>query len=231
MSTSGQTTYQLTGLDLINAAYRKTGVMGKGQTADTEELVYGLEAFNLVLTQLRGRGMQLWKLIKSTLPIAVDTATYSLSQPNKPNKIQQMWISPNNSGTNIPIELTSIFNYNILPTSTSGVPVKASYIPGNSTGTISIWPKPSASVVSSYTLYYVGVEEIQILTNATQTVDLPNEWQMALIWGIAAELAIELNVPLADRSEIRKIYENAVLLAEEGGQENASLYVQPRQDY
>lgn len=231
MSTSGVTIYQLTASEIINAAYRKTGVMAKGQSADTEELSHGLEALNLVTSQLRTRGMQLWKLNQHTLSLVADQQQYTVTQPNKLNKIYQAWVTPTNSGTKIPVEIVSIFSYNILPSSTSGVPIKMSYIPQNTTGVISIWPKPSSSVVSSYTFSYESIDEIQVVTDVSQTVDLPSEWHLPLVWGIAAELAIELNVPIQDRADIRKNFESAAMLAEQNGQEEASLYVQPRLDW
>lgn len=227
MSTSGVTTYQLTASDLINAAYRKTGVMAKGQTADTEELTYGLQALNLIIPQLRTLGLQLWKLSASTLTLVTNTNTYTLAQPNKPAKIHQAWITPTTSGTKIPVEVVSIFNMNMLPDTSSGTPVKLSYVPGNTSGTITIWPKPSATVVSNYTLYYEEIDEIQIVSSLTETVDFPSEWHQALVWGVASQLAIELNVPLQDRQYIDSQYAKAVELAELGGQENASLFVQP----
>lgn len=231
MSTSGVTTYQLTAEQLINAAYRKTGIMGKGQVADSEELEYGLQALNLIIPALRTRGMQLWKLNTRTLPLVADTQEYTVTQPNKAFKIHEAWILPGTTGSKIPVEQISVFNYNILPTTSSGTPVKIAYTPKNTTGTIYIWPKPSTTVASTYTFQYVSLDELEVVTDTSQTLDFPSEWHLALVWAIAAQLAIELNVPIQDRQEIKKNYEEAVILAESGGTEEASIYVQPRMDY
>lgn len=231
MATSGITTYQLTAEQLINAAYRKTGIMGKGQVADAEELDYGLQALNLLITTLRTRGMQLWKLESVTLPMVVDTQEYTISQPSKAFKIHEAWVLPGSTGTKIPVEQISYFDYNILPTTSSGVPVKISYLPKNTSGTIYIWPKPSATVASTYTFTYVALKELEVVTSVSQTLDFPSEWHMALVWGVAAQLAIELNVPIQDRADIKKNYEEAAMIAESGGTEEAPLYVQPRMDY
>ena len=227
MATSGISTYQLTANDLINAGYRKTGVMAKGQVADTEELTYGLQALNMVIAALRTKGLQLWKLESNTLAMVADQSAYTLSQPSKPAKIHQAWVTPSNSGTKIPLEVISIFNYNLLPNTSSGVPVKVSYQPLNTTGIVSLWPKPSSATVSAYTLYYESVEELEVVTVDTQNIDFPSEWYETIVYGIANQLSTEMNVPISDRQEIERKFEKALLNVLEGSGEEASLFVQP----
>lgn len=231
MATSGVTTYQLTAEQIINAAYRKTGVMGKGQVADAEELTYGLQALNLTISSLRTRGMQLWKLNTHTLTLTANVQEYTITQPNKAFKIHKAWILPGSTGSRIPVESISYFDYNTLPSTSSGTPVKIAYLPKNTTGAVYIWPKPSTTVASTYTFQYASLDELEVVTDTSQTLDFPSEWHLSLVWGVAAQLAIELNVPIQDRQDIKKNYEEAVQIAESGGVEEASLYVQPRLDY
>jgi hypothetical protein len=230
MSTSGITTYQLTANQIINAAMRKIGIMAKGQVADTEELTVGLQALNALITMLRVKGMQLWKLTTATLTLVTDTQTYTLTQPNKPFKVLQAWISPTSSGSKIPVEITSLFNYNLLPSTSSGVPIKLAYTPGNTTGVISVWPKPTTTIVSGYTFYYTYQKEFDIVSTDSETLDFPAEWTNALIYGTAYLIAGESNVPLQDRQMLKKDFDDFVGMAQEGGTEDASLFFQPYTD-
>ena len=231
MSVSGVTTYQLTANQIVNAAMRKIGIMAKGQVADAEELTYGIQALNTLIPILRTRGMPLWKLTKATLSLVANTTTYTISQPNKAFKINQAWITPNNSGTNIPVELESIFNYNLLPTTSSGVPIKLAYIPANTTGTLSVWPAPSAAVVSTYTFYYMYQDEFDIIVSDTDTVDFPAEWHLPLIYGLAYLISGESNVPIQDRQELQSNFDKFTLMAEDNAGENASIMFQPYRGY
>lgn len=226
MAVSGITTYQLTGNDIVNAAMRKIGIMAKGQVADTEELLYGLQALNTLIPTLRNRGMQLWKQVTTTLPLVAGSQTYTLSQPNKPSKILQAWISPG-SGSKIPVLEESIFNINILPSTSSGVPVKFAYIPRNTDGVVTLWPMPSATVASIYTFSYVYQDELDVVTDGSQTLDFPAEWQLPLIYGVASLIAPESNVPIQDRQQLDAAFERYVSMAEENTGENASIYFEP----
>lgn len=227
MSVSGITTYQLTGNEIVNAAMRKIGIMAKGQVADAEELLYGLQALNIMISTLRTRGMQLWKQVTTTLPLVTSTQTYTLTQPNKPFKVLQAWITPGTTGSKIPVLEESIFNINLLPNTSTGVPVKFAYIPRNTDGVVTLWPAPSATVASTYTFNYVYQDELDIITDGTQTLDFPSEWQLPLIYGTAMLIAPESNVPLQDRQQLASEWSKWVEMAEENASENASFYFQP----
>ncbi|HET8688130.1 MAG TPA: hypothetical protein VFM18_15960, partial [Methanosarcina sp.] len=69
MTTSGVTTYSRTAQQVIEAAYRKLGIMAKAQTVDADELTIGTETLNLAIAELRTKGLNLWKLQSVVLPL------------------------------------------------------------------------------------------------------------------------------------------------------------------
>ncbi len=228
MSTSGVTTYSRTAQQVIDAAYRKTGVMAKGQSADAEELSIGIETLNLAIAELRTYGLNLWKVQTVTLPIVAGTATYTLTQPAKPNKVLQGWAEDIvNPSSKIPLEIVSVFNYNKLPLNSNGTPVQLTYIPGKTFGTVTLWPSPNTTTVNTKNIKLVVEGELELITDAGQDIDIPTEWYNAVIYYLSSLLTNELNVPIQDRDEIQKKAMYHIELAQEAGQENASLFFQP----
>lgn len=227
MTTSGVTTYTRTAQQVVEAAYRKIGIMAKGQTIEADELAIGIETLNLAIAELRTKGLNLWKLQSVVIPLVANQSVYVLPQPNKPYKIHQAWLLDNASRTKIPLNIISIFNYNTLPLSTSGTPVQLVYTPGNTDGTITLWPSPQAAVVSNKTFYISVEQELQIITDASETLDIPTEWSNAVIYYLASLITNENNIPIQDRKDLDQRAQEHIQLAMESGQENASLFFQP----
>lgn len=227
MATSGITTYTRTVQQVVDAAYRKTGIMAKGQTADGTELTEGIEALNLVIAELRGEGLNLWKLTNTTLTMVAGQAEYTLAQPNKLAKLYQAWLQDNSSQSKIPLNVVSIFNYNFFPLGNNGTPVQIVYEPKNSSGKITLWPAPNATILSTKTLHLVGETEVEVATDAAQTIDFPTEWYNTVIYYTALSLAVENNVPLQDRSKLAEEAKMHLEMAKATNNENASLFFQP----
>jgi len=228
MATSGITTYTRTVQQVVDAAYRKTGILAKGQSADSTELTEGIEALNLVIAELRGEGMNLWKVSETTLAMVAAQREYTLTQPNKLAKLHQAWLQDNASSTKIPLNLVSVFNYNFFPLGTNGTPVQIVYEPQNTTGRLILWPAPDASAVANKTLYLVGEAELEIATDASQTIDFPTEWYNTVIYYTGLSLAVENNVPLQDRSKLLEECKMHLEMAKSTNNETASLYFQPQ---
>lgn len=227
MATSGITTYTRTVQQVVDAAYRKTGIMAKGQTADATELSEGIEALNLVIAELRGEGMNLWKVSETTLTMVATQARYTLTQPTKLFKLHQAWLQDNASSSKIPLNIVSVFNYNFFPLGTNGTPVQIVYEPQNTTGQLILWPAPDASAVANKTLHLMGESEIEIATDAAQTIDFPTEWYNAVIYFTGLALAVENNVPLMDRSKLLEEAKMHLEMAKATGNENAGFFLQP----
>jgi len=227
VATSGITTYTRTVQQVVDAAYRKTGIMAKGQAADGTELTEGIEALNLVIAELRGEGLNLWKLTNTTLAMVNGQAEYTLTQPNKLAKLYQAWLQDNSSQSKTPLNVVSIFNYNFFPLGNNGTPVQIVYEPQLASGKITLWPAPNATVVSNKTLHIVGELELQVATDAAQTIDFPTEWYNAVIYFTGLALAVENNVPLQDRSKLAEEAKMHLEMAKATNNENASLFFQP----
>jgi len=62
------------------------------------------------------------------------------------------------------------------------------------TGTIYIWPVTSAS--SLYTAYFSCERQIQDMTAGTDNFDMPQEWYLPIVWGLAEQLGLRYTANL-----------------------------------
>jgi hypothetical protein len=92
---------------------------------------------------------------------------------------------------------------------------------------LSLWPLPTSTEVSAYTLQLTYQRPFEGFTAAGETTDFPQEWQNALIYNLAAELAPEYGVPLEDRKMLHGMAEKHLNTALQAGVEEASFYFMP----
>ena len=226
MTTSSTYSYQLTRNEIIQSALRKLGVLAEGQTPSTQNYADGMMALNTVISQLRAVGMPLWA--RSEYTFTPTTSTYTIGTGmtlSTPFPVKLLQAFRTESGAKIPMEIVAREDFNILPTSSSGSPIKINYQPFVNYGTISLWPTPASSNTSTITLVYQ--RPYQYFTTSTETADFPEEWYNAIIYHLAVRLAPEWGVPLPDRQmllqEAKMYTEDAAMV----GQEDGSFFVMP----
>lgn len=227
MTTSSVYEYQLTKNQLIESALRKLGVLAEGQTPSAQNYLDSTITLNTVIAELKSAGMPLWARVEySFIPV---TNVYSIGSGMTlntlfPVRLLQAYRTENN--TKIPMELVSRQDFNILPNSSTGSPIKLNYQPFVNYGVVSLWPTPAASNTATVTLVYQRPFQY-FTTSTTETLDFPEEWYSAIIYNLAVRLAPEWGVPLPDRQLLiqeAKMYTEDALL---NGQEDASFYIQP----
>jgi hypothetical protein len=230
MTTSSIYSYQLTRNQIIESALRKLGVLAEGQTPSTQNYSDGMMALNTVISQLRAVGMPLWARSEYTFTPTTDTYTIGVGLTlDTPFPVKLLQAFRTETNAKIPMELTSREDFNTLPTTSTGSPIKINYQPFVNYGSISFWPTPTSSNTSTVTLVYQ--RPYQYFTTSTETMDFPEEWYNAIIYNLAVRLAPEWGVPLPDRQMLMqeaKMYTEDALMV---GQEDASLFVSPQRNY
>ena len=226
MATSSTYEYQLTRNQIIESALRKLGVLAEGQTPSTQNYSDGSMALNTVISQLRAVGMPLWA--RSEYTFTPTTSTYTIGTGmtlSTPFPVKLLQAFRTDTGAKIPLEIVAREDFNILPTSSNGSPIKINYQSFVNYGTISLWPTPASSNSASITLVYQ--RPYQYFTTSTETMDFPEEWYNAIIYHLAVRLAPEWGVPLPDRQmlmqEAKMYTEDAAMV----GQEDGSFFVMP----
>ena len=230
MTTSSSYSYQLTRDELITASLRKLAVLAEGQTPSAQNLADGTMALNGAIAMLRSKGLPLWA--RNEYTFTPTTSVYNIGVGmtlNTPFPVKLLQAVRNSSNAKIPMELTAREDFNILPVSSSGSPLKVNYQPFINYGVISLWPVPSSTNTESITLTYQ--RPFQYFTSSTETLDFPEEWYNALIYTTAVLLAPEWSIPLQDQQRLEGQAEKYTRMAEEVGSEDASFYIQPQRRY
>lgn len=226
MATSGVYQNQLTRDQLVQAVLRKLAALSEGQTPSTQNYADATVALNMKLAQYRALGMALWARESYTFTPTTNVYTIGEGQTLNtvfPTKVIQAYRTETN--TKIDMELIPREEYNILPASTSGNPIKLSYQPNINSGTIWLWPTPVSTNTSTVTIVYQ--RPMQVFTSGTQTLDMPEEWYNAVVFGTAVDLSPEWSIPLQDRQWLEKQAMQHLDIAMGVGQDVGSFFVQP----
>lgn len=234
MATSGTTIIEMNRDSIIKAAMRKIAALAKGQVPDTEDLANGTEALNNLVMEFQTMGMPLWAETFTTIPMTAGVGTYNIGVGQTVNiafplKVIEAWTSINTGGSKQILNPMSLYDFNLLPTTsgTVSVPSQYTYHPKINFGTLHIWPAPDTTTVSQRTLTIRYASAFQGFVSASDTPYFPQEWNNALIYGLAALLAPEYGVPLNDRGMLEKEAQKHLDNALDFGYENASIQFQP----
>ena len=229
MSTSGTTVWSLQRDAVINGALRKLAVLSGGSSAAAYETTNAAEALNAMIKGFQADGMPVWAIKSYTMTTVSGTSAYNIGVSQTlntpmPLKVLQAYRNQTNS-VNVPMNIYTNYNYNLLPLSTSsGVPINLYYQPLSTYGTINLWPIPSDSPTTITLVYQRPFEDMNI---ATDDFDFPSYWTEALIYGLAWRLAPEYGIPLQDRAAFQKEAEFFHQQALFFGQEEGSIYLSP----
>lgn len=230
MTTSNATTFNLTSDQLVAAGLRKIAVLGDGQSPSVTQLANGTQALNVMLKALMAKGMPLWVMSEYDVPLTTSKA-YTLTAATNipaPLKVTQAILVDNAGITSTPMNVTSHYDYNLLTLSSStGVPTNYWYEPLNQTGVLHVWPSPDTYSIANRVVRIVYQRPFKDMVTGTDTLDFPQFWLEAVIYGLAYRLCPEYGIPLYDRQLAQKEAEYFLNEALSFGTEDGSLYLQP----
>ncbi len=232
MALSGSSNYSLDAEALIKAAYRKLGI---NVTLTSTQEADALVALNTLIKSWGPKGLKVWLQEESSWSLVADTASVSITglTTDLPLDISNVFLRDSNSN-DTPMEILSRDEYKRLPDkTTSGVPTQVYYHADASegvtqTGTLYVWPVPTSTEVTEYDLYFSWRKPIDDLDAKTDDIEIPNFWYRALIWNLAKELLLEVDVPESVERRIVIDAGQSLMEAEDHDTENSeSIYFQP----
>ena len=209
--------------ELIEAAMRKVGALADGQTPSTTQYTNAAQALNAVVNLLSTDGMPLWKRVTQTITPVLSTKDYTITDSLK---IAQVVLKDTTSGVQYDLIEKSEYDFNRLPTLSTGQPVHYMYQPAIDGGTLSVWPLPDASTVSNKQLLVIKQKEFDNFSSSTDTMDFPAYWTQPIIYYLAIAIAPEFGLPLQDRQQLLKEAKEYKDMASGYGDEDGSLYIQ-----
>lgn len=230
MATSGITIQQLSGDDIINAAYRKMLVIGEGQTANAQQIINGRQALNNAVAEFRTLGMSIWARKELLLPMVAGQNTYTIGVGQTVNvafplRIYVANLQPGPSyDTQIDMNQLSFQDFSYLPEASTGTVVNFMYQPKVNLGILTVWPTPQTGTTDRVQLLYQSPFEYFI--TGTDTPDFPEEWNNALIYMVALLLSDENGLSTQKQQWLEKQADKHLATALSGGTEEASMFIQ-----
>jgi hypothetical protein len=232
MPTSGSTNFSTNRDSLIAGALRLCGAIAQGETPSATLVNESAEALNMLVKALQADGMPLWALKQYSVPLTAATASYRIGVSQtintpKPLKIIQAFLRETSSGLDIPMTQLTRIDYNFLGNkTTAGTPIQYYYDVQNSYGDLYLFPVPTTSVASDYTVQIVYQRPFEDFDTSTDEPDFPQEWYDALKHLLADRLAPEHGLALAERQDLAR---RAKTLKDEAlgfGTEEGSIHFQ-----
>lgn len=231
MTTSSTTIFELSRDSIIAAAMRKIGALAKGQSPDSEDLTNGMQALNAIIAGYATLGMTVWKNTTIAVTPVASQTDYQIgigktTNSAFPMRVEHVYVKTTADGTRVELESEIRERFDKLNSSTTGKPNQYSYQPKINFGILSVWPTFDTTNAALCTIQVYGKQMFEGFTAANETPDFPQEWQNALIYGLACSLAPEYGVPLKDRELLNKEYGMHLDLATAGGDQDNSIFFQ-----
>lgn len=242
MATSGTYTDQANNLAVISAALRKINRLGDFETLGTSDPRYlsALAALKLICKEYATMGMPLWAINEVAIPFSNFTTiagiTIGLSGGTitqvAPLKIIQALRRDDTQDIDVPIELYTQDYYNSLSNkAATGAPVGFTYYPkgpaDSTLGQLKVWPLPDSYWTTNGSIYIRYQRPFQDVGTSTQDLDFPQEWQRAVVYALAYDLAPEYGLDPTQRGMLKAdrdfLYDRALGF----GTEEGSLNIQP----
>lgn len=234
MATSGSYDWEMTRNEIITDAYAACGAVDENDTLTSAQTTKGARVLNGIVKTMAGTmGMPLWALTTTSFTPTVNTPSYTIGisqtiNSPKPIKLLQAWVRNNTSNFDTPINIISLQEYFKLGSKfEDSIPVQMAYQPGNTTGTIYIYPEVDSTTASDSSIWIRYHRPFQDFDAAGDTPDFPAEWHLPLVYALAVALAPSLGVPPNDMAKLEGLAKTYIEAAQEASYEGASLFLQP----
>ena len=219
MTSSGQTTFDLTIDDVIEQAFEQVG----GQPISGEEARSARICLNLLMTEWQNRGVLLWKLADTPVTVSTSVTEYTLNS----DIIDSLQTTITVNGNDLEMNRITYQDYMKLPDkSQTGRPTQFSFLRGKDNVSMVVWPTPE----QTYTMNLLAMTRIQDVTaSAIQSSDMPFRFLPPLVDGLAYKLSSRR--PGIDSGRIgflKQQYEESFAFALEEDRQRTSMFIRPR---
>ena len=188
MAVSNSTVFSRTANELITDALELLGVKAEEEPLQNVELVRGIKWLNYLLKAWQTDGVMAWTLTEGSFALTQGDHDVVFGPAGTvtavPLDIQDMRI--NRGGNDLQMTRLSRDAYFSLPNKTTqGYPTQYFYDRQRDTGTLYLWPAPDSA---GGTVSFTYRRRIMDITNSTDDFDIPQEWSLAMVTGLAALL-------------------------------------------
>ena len=176
---------------IIDRAARLVSGIDSGNSCTPAESADGLIALNAMLEAWQIDKLDVYAFVDTAYSLVAGTQSYTVGPSGnfnltpRPAKIEECYVRY--ASTDSPVDLITSEQWNALPskTDTATYPDRAYYEPSLATGTLQVYPKPSA--VSSF--HIVTWQTVTTLAALSTSIALPPGYERAMAYNLAIEWA------------------------------------------
>jgi len=236
MALSASFDFTLNRDELIKRALLMIGAVSPSQTLSSTVLSDASQVLNLMLKAWQADGMQLWQVTEKSITPVADQETYTLGPsgsvvlPGKPVEILEAYRRLTSTENDVPLIRQSRTDYWALNNkSASGVPVNFYFEIKQAVGAndFTVWPAPDTTFAANNTIEILYQKPFDDLDSGTDNLAFPQEWELAVTYGLAVILAPEYGLALANRKMLREEAKEEKQRVLDWDQEHTSVYFQP----
>jgi len=127
-----------------------------------------------------------------------------------------------------PLHRRARVDFNGLPNkSNEGVPTQYYFDAKLALPELEIWPTASATFASDYTLQVLYQRPFDDMDATADTLAFPQTWELAVVLGLASQLAVEYGLGLNDRRDIRQMADIEKRRVMDWDTEKAGIFLAP----
>lgn len=209
-------TYSVTRDDIIKAALRAAGIIGRTQLPTAGDYTYAMQAMNIMIKFWHTKGLFLWKISEITVALLANTRTYILGTGGatgntiRPMRVldQGNFIRVTATTKDTPIQLLGRSDYEQYGSKLSlGIPNSIWYDPQLNAGVLSVYPVPTDATRELHLFCQLPFADV---VTAADSPDFSQECFQLLKYGLARELIVEYGCDVETERRINERYEEAL---------------------
>lgn len=190
MASWGQPSNMIRLLDVVHQALRKLGVIEHDEEPEGTQLASGCEALRGMIRHWEQKGHLAWMETDAWMSLIPGRAVYSFGPegdfPHRPLEMLSTFVD--HAGSDIPLRKVGRQDYHAQSTkNTAGVPNLCYLDPTTPHAKLYVWPIPHVPMG----LKFAYRRALYIPQNAKDPFEFPEQWELAIIYNLAALLAPE----------------------------------------
>ena len=202
---------------IINDAMHDAGLLGEGEEPNSEALAVNFRRLNDIINLWQTQGLKLFYLQEVTIPLVASQSLYTMGPTGnvvmpKPSRVLSGYVLDAGSNARRPMEALSWDEWTTLGQVVGNAGSISSYFVDKQVSLLKVnfWPPPDATEALNTVKLLTQVQATNQI-NLEDEMQFPQEWRIALRWGLADDIATGQPQTIMDRCQQRSnIYREAL---------------------
>jgi len=194
---------------IINDAMHDAGLLGEGEEPDSEALSVNFRRLNDIINLWQTQGLKLFYLQEVTVPLVASQSLYVLGPGGdvdmpRPSRVLQGYVLQAGSNTRRPLNALSWDEWMTLSQVVGNNSTITSYFVDKQVDVLNVrfWNPPSVTEAANTVRLLTQVQATNQI-NLEDDMEFPQEWRIALRWGLADDIATGQPQAIMDRCQQR----------------------------